>query len=125
MIAGGVTFVTEYIIFVLLFSVISINVLIANTAAFVCGILISFMLNRGWSFKKSAFKHSKATQSILYIALAVTNLGLTSIALTTFNFLGVREEVTKILMMCAIALWNFIIFSRVIFRQRPAVEPKN
>lgn len=112
---------TEYLIFVMLFSVLGLNVLIANTIAFSCGILTSFTLNRGWSFKKSAFLHAKTIQVILYTMLAIANLGLTSIALSMSKTFGIREEILKIMIMCAIVVWNFIIFNRIIFKQNPTI----
>ncbi len=118
LIAGGVAFVTEYSIFILLFSVIGIGVLFANMLAFACGILTSFTLNRSWSFKKSVFHYAKTTQAVLYVMLAITNLGLTSFVLSMSRAIGIREEIIKLLMMGAIVVWNFLIFNKVIFKQK-------
>ena len=68
---GGSAFVTEYLLFLILYSVIGAQVYLSNTISFLAGLIISFTLNRGWSFKGNAYHHKRHHQLMMYATLAL------------------------------------------------------
>ncbi len=112
-ISGGTAAVVEYGLFAL-FNALGVPLVIANTLSFIGGLLVSFSLNRTWVFLS---KERARRQFGLYVLLALINLviGNTIIFLLHDGF-GVYALVAKLIVMVLIASWNYLIFSRFIFK---------
>lgn len=121
LIVGGMAFVTEYLIFLLLIQVFLFpNALtVAQTVSFVAGLLISFFGNKIITFKDSEYryKHTSASQFLKYLVLAGINLMLTNVFLYVLtNEFGLVPLVAKVAVMLAVVAWNFLIFQKFIFK---------
>jgi putative flippase GtrA len=115
-ISGGSAAVTEYGAFLILHSVFGVYLLLANSLSFCAGLVVSFSLNRKWVFSSRGKMHVELVQ---YVSLAVINLFLSNLLI----YVGVKKldlmaAVVKIATMVLIAAWNYLIFSKLIFRQR-------
>lgn len=120
LLAGGSAFTTEYILFFLLFSVLSAQVYVANSLSFCGGLIVSFTLNRGWAFKSDDFHHRGHHQLVMYVCLAICNLLLTNVIIGLLKKFHIDPLVGKIAAMLFIVVWNFFIFRLVIFREKRA-----
>lgn len=120
LISGTIAFSIEYVVFLLLIRIIS-NVFLVNSLSFIVGLLISFTFNRLWSFGSVSptdkHKYSLKTQIISYISLAMVNMVFSNIIIGVLISVGVLPSVAKILTMLVIVFWNYIIYSRAIFRK--------
>ena len=113
LISGGSAAAIEYGSY-LIMRQFGIRLLIANTISFILGLFVSFLLNRKWVFN-SIGKQSR--QFISYLALALVNLILSNLllgfAVLHLHWSGV---ITKLGLMCLIASWNYVVFSKLIFK---------
>ncbi|TAH36654.1 GtrA family protein [Candidatus Saccharibacteria bacterium] len=115
LIAGGLAACTEYGVFLLLHG-LGLHLLVANSVSFCTGLLVSFTLNKKWVFSSGGKTH---LEFIAYAGLAIVNLVLSNILIyIVVNRFGWLPWVAKILTMALIACWNYVIFSRVIFRTK-------
>src|SRR5687768_9648938 len=72
--SGGLAAVTEYLTF-LLFHKFGLFLIFANALSFLCGLVVSFMLNKHWVFSR---KGNGPRQFVMYLTLAGLNLILGS-----------------------------------------------
>lgn len=116
LISGISAFAIEYLIFRLLLDIISLQKFLSNSIAMFIGFWFSFLLNRFWSFesKENFFK-----QFSLYSILFLVNLGISNILMLVFSdMFSLQPSISKIIIMCMIVAWNFILFKKIIFRNR-------
>lgn len=114
-IAGGCAFALEYSLFNLLFYVFAQNIIIANSASFLLGLLTSFILNKNFVFKSVA--HNAAGQFIKYCLLAGFNLLVSGLLIKLLINLGIPPFIAKGLVIGMIAVWNYSIFNKLIFKK--------
>ncbi len=113
-ISGGSAAAVEYGVFLLLLWVIH-QVLIANTISFLCGLIVSYLLNRLWVFDSSA---GIKKQFGMYFTLAMINLVLSNVVLFGLtDWLSLSPVLAKIAVMAGIAGSNYFIFSKLIFKK--------
>ena len=112
---GGITVLCEYVVFYILFVFFKWNLLIANSLSFVVGLGVSFLFNRLWAFRKDTFHLKTHHQLAMYLVLAVTNLLFNNAIVAGLQDLGLDPRFGKIIAIILIAVWNFIIYRKVIF----------
>lgn len=87
---------------------------IANTAAVISGFVYSFILNRMWAFKS---KTNALKQFVLMLMLLMLN---TIISNEAISFMGrnanIAFSIAKPIMQAAIAIWNYFIYDRIIYK---------
>lgn len=118
---GGLAFLSEYVSFLFLVFIFSgTPLIIAQTVSFGIGFLISFTGSRMFTFKESEtnYNHTKKSQLLRYLLLAVVNLIITNILIYLLvEELGILPWVAKIVTMLSVVVWNYIIFSKFIFKK--------
>jgi len=115
---GSLTFLTEYIVFYVLYVFLHWNLLVANSLSFAVGLSMSFMLNRKWAFKKQSYQRKFHHQAIIYIALALSNLVINNVIVAGLKDIGIDPRIGKVLAIATIAVWNFVIYKLIIFREK-------
>ena len=112
--SGGSAAAVEFFVFMLLLGWVD-NTLVGNSISFLCGLMVSFTLNRKWVFGSQA---GVKKQFIEYFILAIINLILSNLAIYLLvDGLGVAAWIGKIFVMGAIAFNNYFIFSKFIFKK--------
>lgn len=87
---------------------------IANTAAVIIGFIYSFVLNRTWAFKS---EDNAAKQIILMLILLALNTFISSEAISFMGrTIGIPFVIAKPVMQVAVALWNYFIYDKIIYR---------
>ncbi|MCI5605254.1 MAG: GtrA family protein, partial [Clostridia bacterium] len=87
---------------------------IANTAAVVIGFIYSFILNRTWAFKS---KDNFMRQLILMIILLAFNTVISNEAISIMGRnLLIPFVIAKPIMQIAVAVWNYFIYDKIIYR---------
>lgn len=113
-ISGGSAAVVEYGSFLLFVNYIKIDVLVANGISFGCGLVVSFLLNKIWVFQSGSAAHR---EFIKYFILAIVNLLISTLFVgIMINSLGILPFIAKLVMMVLIAIWNYLLFSKLIFK---------
>ncbi len=114
LITGGLAAVTEWALFYVLNSLAGLSILLANSAAFTSGFVISFILNRVWSFES---KGHLGRQLLLYSILFGINLGLSNVLVLLFTKqFKIAKMISKAIAMGIIVLWNFVIYKKIIYK---------
>ena len=114
-IVGFSSFIIEYGLFVILFKVIEINELVANTLAISAAFLFNFLMNRLWSFKS---REKIGKQFVLYSLLFVFNMMISNLFIWASGiYLGISPVISKVLIMGLIVTWNFVIYRKIIYRK--------
>lgn len=113
--AGGGAFVIEYIIFVGLMQ-LTHALYVSNSISFGIGILAGFVLHKLWSFEgnhRLPVRH----QVWIYITIAIINLTFTNVVIgLVTDGLHMSPLIGKLAALVFIAVWNYLLFSQVIFR---------
>ena len=114
-ISGGLAAVTEYSSFFVLFNIAHLFLIGSNVASFLMGFVVSFTLNRSWLFKSNGGIKRQLTS---YLILAVVNLVISNLLLLTLvHVLTLPVLIAKIISMILIAMWNYVFFSKLIFKK--------
>lgn len=113
--AGSMTALSEYLSFILLVS-IHVNILGANALSYTISLLVGFTLNRTWVFKSTGSHYKQAAH---YAVLSIINLGIgTALIWVLTDVLSVMPYLAKITSMAIIASSNYIIFSKLLFKDQ-------
>ena len=116
LVSGGFAAIAEYVSFAVLNYYFNDHLILINVISFVIGLIISFNLNKWWVFDS---KNAVAGEFVKYLALACINLVLGSLILFIFvDKLIINPLIAKFLVMALIAIWNYFIFSKIIFGQK-------
>lgn len=103
----------EYFSYLILFCYLSLKV--SHSISMTLGFILSFILNRFWSFKS---KENFAKQFTYMIILFLINLRISNILIDQLTVtLKIHAFISKLLVMGLIMLWNFIIYKKVIYRR--------
>ncbi len=114
LIVGASSVLVEYIIFVTLHYVFKLNIPIANVIGFSGGFIYSFFMNRGVVFTEGK-DGSARKQIVIYLVLALFNLMISTL-LVTYISRYIPAYITKILVSGFIAVYNYILYRKVIFK---------
>lgn len=119
-VSGGSAAAIEYGAFVAL-TFLLLPVVAANVLSFICGLIVSFTLNKAWVFSS---KGKGGRQFALYLGLALTNMLLSSILIFLLvEQLHILSYIAKIIVMGMVAIWNYGLFSRIIFKSGVKSDP--
>jgi len=112
-ISGSLAVLTEYTAFVGLSFFISKYY--ANPISFVGGLFVSYYLNNKWTFRARNYHLSKYRRLITYVTLGLINILLSAIYYAIISS-TLNGYLAKALSMMLIAIGNYFIFSRHIFK---------
>lgn len=113
---GGFSFAIEFAIFMILVH-LKTSLVLANTASFLTGLLVSFFLHKLWSFAGEQ-QHQTKAQFVSYALLAIINLLLSNIIIYELvEVVSIPKQIAKILVMAIIVCWNYAILGKFIFRR--------
>mgnify|MGYP000882263762 FL=1 len=114
LISGFTAFGTEYMLFALLYSQAKTGYRLSNFFAMSAGFAISFTMNRKWSFKS---RENLFKQLLMFAALFAVNLFISNNVINILSSsIGLSPLLSKLIVMGAIVIWNFIIYRKIIYR---------
>jgi len=120
---GAAAFAGEFLSFLFLYAVVpgSFKLVIAQTTSFLFGLTISFTGSRTYTFSrgKGAYRFNAKTQIMSYLVLALLNLLISNLFLYVLvHNVHVIALYAKVMVMAMVAIWNFVIFKKLIFRTK-------
>jgi putative flippase GtrA len=115
LIVGFSAFLVQYGSFFVCLRILHWQLLVANSIGFCLSLVVSFTLNRSWSFKKAEFRKAAHHQAVLYGVLAGLNLILTNAILGFLKHIGLNPLIGELCVIAMVASWNFFLFHLVIF----------
>lgn len=116
---GGLAAIVEYASFFIIYNVLPF-VVVAQTLSFILGLVVSFTGSRQYTFNSDrAYHHNAKTQIITYLVLALVNLLISNLLIYTLvHGIAIVPLVAKVIVMGCVALWNFIIFNKFVFKTK-------
>ncbi|MDB5180431.1 MAG: hypothetical protein JWO54_189 [Candidatus Saccharibacteria bacterium] len=115
LLSGGTAALVEYVVFLLL-QHFMVGLLIANSISFLCGFVVSFILNRSWVFSSNgAVKKQLGSYTILAGINFLISNGVLWLLVEALN---IPSPVAKLFTMVMIACWNYVLFSKIIFKNK-------
>ncbi len=114
LVTGVGSFLFEYALFYVFLRWLGLYELVANSVAIFLAFCLNFTINRIWSFES---KEPLLKQLLLYISLFAFNMLFSNgFIFAASSWLSISPLISKVLAMCLIVCWNFIIYKKVIFR---------
>lgn len=115
-ISGGCAAFVEYATFFFFVHFLNIQVILAQPLSFSCGVITSYILNKFWVFGHG-MKNVKRIELVLFGSLAMFNLFFTTVLMeVSVYLLHIQPLIVKIILMGCVAVWNYVIFNKIIFR---------
>ena len=116
LVVGFSTVGLETLVLWILKEYIGINLIVANTMAYTISFVFNFYLNRTWSFNS---KSDISFQLKAYGILFVFNLFASNMIIHLLtNVVGLYYMLSKFISIAMIVSWNFILYKKVIYRDR-------
>ncbi|WP_410567825.1 GtrA family protein [Amycolatopsis sp. cmx-4-61] len=100
---------------------LGVPLFVANFISTSTGMLLSFTLNRNFTFR--AKDGDVRRQALLFFAVTAFGLWVVQAAIifaVTSAFPGVHVLVPKFAGIAVGLVWNYVLYNKVVFRQRPA-----
>lgn len=115
LLSGGSAAAAEYVVFIALQGALGFAWLVlSQSTSFACGFVVSFLMNRHWVFRSQGNWRGELAR---YGALAAINLVLGNLTmLLLVDHLRMHVLLAKLVVMGMIAAWNYLIFSRLVFK---------
>lgn len=109
LVTGAVVTLSDYGSFTLCFSVFNVGLLAATVIAYLVGLVVSYVLNRYWVYRKGAENQSQATGIWRYLVFLAFNLALTYAMLWAMqNWLGISPYIGKIVVNFFMFFWIYV-----------------
>lgn len=115
-VVGGLAFLIDYAVLIILTELVGINYLISSGVSFCVSVVFNYILSIVWVFdvEKNMGKKKVAQNFFVFIVLSVIGLVLTEILMWTgTDILGIHYLLTKIGATAIVMIYNFV--SRKIF----------
>ncbi len=107
----------DFGIFSVLFFVVGIPLLVANTIGYLVSMTGSFFLNKNWTFAETKTQDSTGRQYFLFVVLGLGGLALSN--LTVWSLSNVMPVIMcKLVAVVGLFVWNFGTSRTIVFRTR-------
>lgn len=118
-IVGVVSVGVDYGLLLLGYHVVGVSLVAATTTGFIVGMFVNFLLNKLWAFGDTERNVKRSTwQFLLYGTLTAFNLVFTNLFVVYLREINIGPEISKLICTAIITLWNFVLYKKVIFKQK-------
>lgn len=121
---GLLAFAVDTTTFVIMRNIFSLSLAKSNVIGMLVGLLVSFSLNHSWVFSKAFTPSKSALRFILFITNNIMVLYASTWLIVTleeftshFGYTSIREVLCKMAVMSLVVVWNFTVYSKIIFRE--------
>lgn len=109
LVTGAIVTLSDFGTFSLCFSVLNAGLLASTVIAYIVGLVVSYLLNRYWVYRKGADAQSQARSIWRYLAFLAFNLVLTYVMLWTMeNWGGISPYIGKFIVNFFMFFWIYI-----------------
>lgn len=105
---GGIAFLIDYGVMVLLTEVFGVNYLVSATISFIVSVVFNYLASMRYVFTHKE-DMSRRREFIIFIVLSVIGLGLNDLCMWFFTgLLGISYLISKIIATAIVMVYNFI-----------------
>lgn len=105
---GGICFVIDYLLLVLLTELLKLNVITSSAISFTFSTVINYILNALFVFK-TGNKKNKSKEFIAFLLISLLGLGINQAVMVLFvNKLNVYYTVSKIISAVIVTAYNYV-----------------
>ena len=113
---GGIAFVVDWGMLVMLHEMLNVNVFVATAMAFVFGLFVNFFLSKIFVFKEKSEKTNAIGEFVTYGIIGMSGLGLTEVIMWILLNLSITYMFAKVIAATIVLLWNFIARKIILYR---------
>ena len=107
-VVGGIAFLIDYGVMVLLTEVFGVNYLVSATISFIVSVVFNYLASMRYVFTHKEDMSSRR-EFIIFIVLSVIGLGLNDLCMWFFTgLLGISYLISKIIATAIVMVYNFI-----------------
>lgn len=107
----------DFTLFMVLFELLEVWYIAANTAGFVIGVYINYTLSTIFVFKGQSSK--TWVEFIIFTIIGIVGLAVSNATLyATIDILGLTSGISKIIAICSAFFWNFFVRKFILFNRR-------
>jgi len=122
-VSGFITSAADYLAFTFFFSVVPLGLFTATVIAYVIGLVVSYIQNRYWVFRKTASEQGEGTNLWRYGVFLLVNLGLTYLILSALEtYFGLTPYLGKFVVGFFMFFWIYLGNTYFVFRG-PKIGP--
>ena len=113
---GGAAFAADFATLYICKEFFSMNLIVANSLAFIIGLLTNYYISISWVFNKRIIGNSW-TEFILFTVIGVIGLGLNTAILWYFtNHVKIDYKISKLIATAIVYFWNFFARKFILFK---------
>lgn len=106
--AGGMGFVLDYGILVLMYEVAGVHYLLSSAVAFTAGLIFVYICSNRWVFTQRRMQHRQWLEFVIFAVIGLIGLGLTVLFMwIQVDCLGIYPLVAKLITTGLVLMWNF------------------
>lgn len=115
LIIGGIATIISYLTFLLCLHAFEMHYILANSIAFLTGVIFGYNCNKRWSF---AGPHHKSSHLFEYLAVYCTSLLISTLILKiAVDSFGIIPEIAFVLSLCVTTCTNFLGIKFLVFKK--------
>jgi len=113
-ISGGTGALVDFAVYSLLIYLFSLNYLVSNLISFSCGTVVTYYLQKNWTFRYKTTENLAVFRRYLFAVVAT--YALNNVLLFTFvTILGINVFFAKVLQVALSTLFAYTVTSRYVF----------
>ncbi len=124
LIFGVLTTIVNFIVFAVLFNLLSVNYMVSNVVAWVFSVLFAFVTNRNYVFSAGPSDANHIAKELISFSLSrIFTLLVESLMLWTgTSLLSINANITKIIASVVVVILNYILSKYLVFKGNKDVD---
>lgn len=115
-VVGGLAFLVDFCVLVLLTSTAGMHYLLSAAVAFMAGLTTNYVLSTVWVFQKRVFSDPRL-EFLLFTGIGLIGLGFTEVLMWLLtDTVGLHYVFSKLVSTIVVFLWNFLARRFLLFR---------